>query len=66
MGEFLRTVVSLSGENTAEGTWLLPVFNFIYFFKSKRILNLCISEQQRLTLRGTEAAPWHPGSGPKR
>lgn len=64
MGEFLRTVVSLSGENTAKGTWLLLLLNF--FFLSKRILNLCISEQQGLILRGTEAAPWHPGSGPKR
>lgn len=60
MAEFLGAVVSSSGESTAKGTWLL------FFFKARRILpNLRISEQQGMTLRGTEAAPLLPGSGPK-
>lgn len=62
MGEFLGTVVSSSGKSTAKGTWLL----FIFFFKARRIPNLRISEQQGMTLRGTEAAPLLPGSDPKR
>lgn len=59
MGEFLGTVVSSSGESAAKGTWLL------FFFKARRIPNLRISQQQGMTLRGTEAVPLLPGSGPK-